>query len=250
MGFIEISLIILNRLMGHVNLRIAKIGNSFGQDVKTLKRLEKNGQNINDLLEKNAQYSSAIGQRDRICNHILNNINLPANSKIMEIGPGTGRFSEIFIKIQGISQYILIETHKEWRNYLKKKLRKINTTEVIAPIVDGYSLIQFNNQSVDFIHAHGVFIYLTPVDSFSYLNEIIRVSSKNAYVYFDFFSSEAVDVNVMKDWLESGHKFPIFLPEKIVIDMFETSGFKLVASWSEIYTVSETKNVIFERVAN
>jgi hypothetical protein len=145
---------------------------------------------------------------------------------ILEIGPGSGRFLGPTMDRARPTRYEIYETARRWAEWLASS----NTPHVVAQPANGRTLDATASASCDLVHAHGVFVYLKLLTAFEYFGEMIRVSSPNGYVIFDFFPCESFDEGSVSSWLASNDRFVTLLPRKLVIEFFRQRGFHLLAT--------------------
>ena len=105
----------------------------------------------------------------------------------LEIGAGTGRYMEkVFSLCKSIHCYESYETDPGWEKYLS------NSYPITTRSTDGRSLSDTLDHSVDFVCAHGVFVYTSFLTTMSYLREIVRVCSPGAVLAADFITEDCM----------------------------------------------------------
>jgi 16S rRNA A1518/A1519 N6-dimethyltransferase RsmA/KsgA/DIM1 with predicted DNA glycosylase/AP lyase activity len=149
----------------------------------------------------------------------------PVLKTIVEIGPGTGVFTEHTLKYCRPPRYQIYEIDRDWSEWLAK------TYPVEDCHADGKSLARTKSHSVDSIHAYGVFVYLPLMISIRYFREIARVAAPGAFVVFNIISERCLDERTTDAWLNSGLNYPCFLSTAYVSRLFEDNGFRLVDSF-------------------
>jgi SAM-dependent methyltransferase len=172
---------------------------------------------------------------------IMNRLPITAPKNIVEIGAGTGLYLEHTLKRCHPDRYQVYEIDKGWSDWLAK------TYPVEVCTADGRSLRATPSNSVDFIHAHGVFVYLPFLISYRYFKEILRVAAPEALVVFDFFSEASFARETVDKWIESGGLFPCFLSAAYVRQFFEDSGFRVTDSFSARCGVGFSEYLVFSR---
>ena len=172
-----------------------------------------------------AHVAELWGERGVVDNFVcfLNNtVPLASCAHILEIGAGTGRFLEPILNIARAPRYEVYETNAQWSNYLAK------TYSVVAHQADGESLNATPDATQHLIHAHCLFVYLLPVRSFTYFQEITRVCAPGGFVVFDAFTDDLVDLSRMRAWIDKGLAWPIVLSRMRIREFFRENGFELV----------------------
>lgn len=163
---------------------------------------------------------------------------------ILEIGAGTGVYTNETIKILGktnIASYQVYETNIGWSDYLEE------TYHVNAVDADGYQLHSTKNHTMDFIHAHGVFVYTSFITTMSYLNEICRTARINSIVAFDAFDESCFTSDTIKTSIEAKQTYFSIVPEKFIMDTFHDNGFELVRTFVTDWGTVHPKYFVFKR---
>jgi len=154
-----------------VNNKNKDTGSGYISAKKIIENAQKNGLSICDYIEKEWNES---GKAQEVIDQ-LNNLKIFKNAKnICEIGAGTGIYLEKTLKVCDFISYESYEPAKDWANYLKQ------TYPIISYSANGINLNQTKNNSIDLILAHGVFVYLPFLTSYSYFTEMVRVIKKMA----------------------------------------------------------------------
>ena len=162
------------------------------------------------------------------------------NPRIIELGPGTGNYLRAVKNRIKPANYEIYETAQDWREWL------VETEKVVGHLADASSLAQSADKSADLIHAHGVFQAIPALASYSYFNEIFRVCDVGKYVVFDFCPIEEFEPQV---WLQSPHRYPVFLSEKQVIAYFEAHGFALKTKFKKRWLPIDTTYFVFQKAS-
>ena len=119
---------------------------------------------------------------DAFCNPYIQD-----GDKIVEIGTGSGKHSiEILKKFPNI-KYLSYEPSEELENYLKDLFKNYNFKNMPT---SGYKLDGVEDESVDLIHANGVFVYIEQQYTYSYFEEARKKLKKGGYFVFDIHNSE------------------------------------------------------------
>ena len=164
------------------------------------------------------------------------------NPTICEIGAGTGRYMEKIFNKCNPQKYESYETASDWAEWLESNYN------IISLETDGFSLKNTNDNSIDIIHSHGVFVYLPFFDSLRYFKEITRVTNANSYIVFDCITEDCLDKNSLNKWLNSDYNFPRMLPEKYIFNFFQNTKYKLIGNFFTPYGQGKSKYFIFKRI--
>jgi len=98
----------------------------------------------------------------------------------MSPGPeGAESLPDAAIRMAAPERYEIYETARDWRAWLAKQY------PVVVHQADGHALSQTEDNSVDLVQAHGVFIYLPFLNSVEYFREIARVPRPGGLAAFD-----------------------------------------------------------------
>jgi SAM-dependent methyltransferase len=94
-----------------------------------------------------------------------------AESVVLEIGPGGGRWTQFLI---GAREVVLVELNPQFFRYLRKRFRK-QRHKLRFYRTSGYELDEIDDGSVDFVFSFGTFVHIDPPGIDEYLGEIRRV---------------------------------------------------------------------------
>ncbi len=237
---------IINSILGLINLRLIKAShftnnsNNLGyiSAKETVKNAQKENLSVCDYVEK---IWNQRGETQKVIDNMENfGVFENANPTICEIGTGTGRYIEKVIEKCNPVRYESYETALDWADWLKKEY------DIISQESDGLSLRSTDDNSIDLIHSHGVFVYLPFFDSLRYFKEISRVSSKNAIIVFDCITEECLDEISLNKWLNSEYNFPQILPEKYIFYFFPINKYKLIGNFFTPYGQGKSKYFVFK----
>jgi glycosyltransferase involved in cell wall biosynthesis len=170
---------------------------------------------------------------------------LHRNTKqICEIGTGTGWFAEKILKDYDISpsSYESYELNKEWATWLSQTLR------IRSHPTDGISLRYTPSDSIDLVHANGVFVYTPFLTTYQYFLEIFRVTKKDGYAVFDIFSEDCFDEEIFNAWLVSGDMYPSMLSKEFIQTLFISNGFSFIGKFYRKLGQGISVYLIFKKV--
>lgn len=237
----------INSVLRLLNLRLIKANHikNISSDLgyisakETVKSAQKEGLSVCDYVEKMWDQE---GETQKVIDNMEKfGVFQNANPTICEIGAGTGRYMEIVIEKCNPKRYESYETAADWAGWLEKEYN------IISRESDGCSLKSTDENSIDLIHSHGVFVYLPFLDSLRYFKEIDRVSSKNAIIVFDCITEDCLDNKSLNKWLKSDYNFPRILPEKYIFDFFPNNQYKLIGNFFTPYGQGKSKYFVFKR---
>ena len=149
-------------------------------------------------------------------------------AKVVEIGPGSGRYLEKTIEACSPSLYEIYETAGPWASYIVSKFN------VALQPTDGKTLRSTPEGSADLVHAHKVFNSIPFVETYSYWTEMARVARSGAHVVFDIMTEDCLDSSTLEKWVaeETGNGvYPAIMPRSLAIECFESRGFALVGTY-------------------
>jgi len=184
-----------------------------------------------------------VGDTEKVVDQIsaLGALDL-ASPAILEIGAGTGRYLERVLAKNRPLYYESYETATDWADYLSARYG------ILSRQADGVSLSATADGSVDFLHAHGVFVYLSFLNALRYFREIFRVLRTGGFVVFDIYSEACFDDEAVNAWLMSGHDYPCFLSREYVATLFLRHGFTLVGSFFHAHGAGRSEYLVFRRL--
>ena len=204
-------------LLNKMGYAIKPKGEGYLDAQSILKAASKENIPVTEYLEKNN--IGGVGRtRDDVIN-VLQHKNVFSDcEKILEIGAGTGMYLEKFIELCTPNTYEVYETNLGWSEYLKHRYNRL--TDLKVHNADGSTLAYTNNDSVDKVTAHGVFVYLPIIITFQYLKEAFRVCKNGGQIIFDCFTDRIFTADEILRFREVNphYDFPVVIPEKAIID--------------------------------
>jgi hypothetical protein len=144
--------------------------------------------------------------------------------RVLEIGPGTGRYLELVLQKISPEQYEIYETADDWSTWLASTYG----SRVVRQPADGRTLRHTVSHSCGLVHAHGVFVYLSLLHAFEYFAEMIRVCKSQGSIVFDFYPAEEFDEAMILRWLQHEDRYPVVLSATLVQSFFTNRGCYLV----------------------
>lgn len=197
-------------LMQKVGVRVAR---AFGVSVhegsggyidcrKTVRAANDAGLSVCEYVEK---LWDQQGQTNDTISRIMECLPAAGFKTVCEIGPGTGRYLELILRdhlTASPANYEFYETALDWADWLPQEYH------VTRRDADGRRLSQTKDRSIDFVHAHGVFVYTSLLTTCSYIQEMGRVAKPGGSIAFDICSEDCFPEDVLNMWLDSGHQYP------------------------------------------
>ncbi len=206
---------------------------------QTIKFAKKEDLSVCDYLEKTWNQKGAtkrVIDTFKAYGFLVDNIN------ILEIGTGSGRYLEKILEEVKPRRYESYEPAEDWSKYIQESY------PVISQDSDGSSLKQTPDKTIDFLHAHGVFVYLPFLLSWRYFKEMWRVTKDDGWIAFDIYSEDCMTAELVEKWLESDHTYPCFLSKDYVKAMFSSHGFRLIDTFRNSHGAGESEYLIFKRI--
>lgn len=145
-----------------------------------------------------------------------------ASGRIVEIGPGTGRYLEKIVGNRPPSNYEIYETARPWADYLAEKFG------VTVRRADGYTLSSTADAAVDLVHAHKVFNGIPLMATLCYWREMARVLKPGGFAVFDIISEDCLDPETIDAWVGSKIRngtYPTAIPLAAATSYFAAHGF-------------------------
>lgn len=164
---------------------------------------------------------------------------------ILEIGAGTGMYMEKIIDYYHPKKIEVYETNLGWVKYLEEEYN--SKTNLVCHNADGVSLNYTKDYSVDLVFSHGVFVYLPLIQTFSYLEEMVRVCKPGGYIIFDCFTSKNFGVEIIKKWVESVYSFPVIISDELLNEFGIRYNLVLISSFNVNYHESYSTYFIFQK---
>jgi SAM-dependent methyltransferase len=218
-------------------LRPPRRSGGFISATETIAAAKAAGLSVSDYVNRD-QPRSGTALLDKLCELKLIG---PETKSVVEIGGGTGSCLEALLKRCRPTLYQVYEIDAEWSAWLAK------TYPIEACPADGRSLKSTSSRSCDFIHSHGVFVYLPFLVSYCYFKEIARVAAPGCVVTFNVFSEECLDAETAEKWLASGYEHVCLLSSAYVKNFFEANGFRFVNSFISPYGPGKSEYLVFRR---
>jgi len=215
----------INRLLAPAGIMIVRatpqtIGGQSISDEQAIAEAQRRGISAGLYLE---ELFGKIGRAQKIIDRMRTDGAFSEDLNVVcEIGPGSGLYIEKVLEITTPDHYEVYEIAENRAKFLAREY------PVISQPTDGFTLTHTPSGTVQLVHAHGVFVALQFLTSYSYFKEIVRVTAPEGYAVFDIISEDCLDEDTVDLWLNSNLRYPSFLSKKYVIDFFNRHGFHLV----------------------
>lgn len=229
----------LRYLLGTSNASQAK-GKGYISATETVAAAEDAGLSVCDYVEKLWRQE---GSTRRIMDELESLGALgPLGLNVLEVGAGTGRYLEQLVERSKPASYQVYETAQDWSTYLQDRY------PVVCHDADGHTLSQTADDTVDLLHAHGVFVYLPFITSCQYWQEMFRVVRRNGYVVFDVITEQCMTDEYLGKWLDSDFDYPVLTPAAFVVSLFEKNGFELRGGFFARLGVGVSEYLVFYKI--
>jgi SAM-dependent methyltransferase len=237
------SFSILNKIVNYYGFKLVPKGLDYFDPETQINAAKEKGLSLCEYLE--SYNVSGVGKRrDAIIESFK--MHLPDVAKtILEIGAGTGMYMEKIIENYHPKKIEVYETNLGWVKYLKGEYN--SKTNLVCHNADGVSLNYTKDYSVDLVFSNGVFVYLPLIQTFRYLEEMVRVCKPGGYIVFDCFTSKNFGIEIIKKWAESIHSFPVIISDELINEFGICFNLDLRASFNVNYHESYSTYFIFQK---
>ena len=231
----------LNTALRPFRIRIERIHGDYIPAATAIKAAKKSGVSLEayteDLWNESGATANVVDRMAAV--GCLENLR-----DVCEIGPGTGRYLARISASTSPGRYDIYEPAADWARWLTK------TYGVNSLPVDGETLSGSEDRSYDLVHAHGVFVYLPFLRTFSYFSEMARTCRPGGHLVFDLFFLDSFDDATIERWLATPDRYPVVLTRDRVLDHFGTRGFRLVTSFDHPLGHGRSTYLILRRDQN
>lgn len=208
---------------------------------KYLDEATKIGLDVNDYLDEHKGWIKPLPVLEEALYPFINHLRSP---RIMELGPGTGRWSRYIkdhLKTMDCTEYYLVD-HSPWFvDFLSKYFSEEKFIKTKQN--DGVSL-PFENGSFDIIFSQGVLPELKPPVIYLYAKEFSRVLTNGGICVFDYFtydSEEGWEYFITES--EKGNLFYTYYTDSLIDKIFKQEGFELI----ERFTYGKSKFPVYKK---
>lgn len=240
----------LHRMFDHClhryGYRLARTGYGYLDAGTTVSAADAVGLSVCSYLESLEADQRKKGRRDRIVARMQRCGVFERSYRICEIGAGTGMFLEKVIEAAQPECYEVYETDPGWCAYLRDKF-STGRTRFQFRNADGTTLKETEAASCNLVHAHGVFVYLPVLQTLEYLREAARVLKPGGYLVFDCYLDHSFTLDSARKWLKSQWRFPVIVPERLLLEFTAEIYLNLVENFTEIHGATSVNYLIFRK---
>ena len=231
-SLLQIGRSIVNKSLAPIGIEIRRKGHDWSDTAnfipfeQTIAAARAEKLSVGDYVD--AQMNGVPGSSQRTIDQMQSmGVFVDPLKRIVEIGPGTGRYLEKTIKLCCLENYELYETSGPWADYL------VSEYPVNLQPTDGYSMASTADQSADLVHAHKVFSTVPFLVTCCYWHKMVRVIRSGGWAVFDIMTENCLRDDAMGIWAKSGIRngsFPSVVPRSVVIEFFTRHQFTLGGS--------------------
>jgi hypothetical protein len=241
----------VNKFLGLVGLEVAKVREQDWRDPRTFIPFDETIRAAADAGVSVGQYIDAtynVPGVNEATTQRLEQLGILSGDveRVLELGPGSGRYLERVTALCRPAHYEIYETAAPWAKWL------VESYGVTLRPTDGRSLAATPTGSVDLAHAHKVMCVLPFLTICRYLVELMRVTRVGGVVVFDVPTEECMGVETVRAWVDSdvdSGPYPSFLARQLVLDNFGARGFELLDTFRMPMIPGETEYFVFRRTA-
>lgn len=220
---------------------IVKIQNKKKNDLKAeahpsyMKEAAEAGMDINDYQEIRLGFVESLPLLKEIVFPLIDSLNEPL---IIELGPGSGRWSRHIIKkiIDNGGGRVILVDHSEWIvDFLRDYFNNVSDNKLSLTFskCDGFKLpADTENFSADLIFASNTFVALGIYFYYTYSHDFFRVLKNGGYCIFDY-----IDLNTEGGWkflkqkTKEGLNYYTYYTFEAVDKVFRDAGFEYVSRY-------------------
>jgi phospholipid N-methyltransferase len=208
---------------------------------ETVRQAEREGLSVCDYVER---LWEQIGATKTVVDRIGSSADFRTLTAVCEIGPGTGRYLEkIIAQSPHLQEYGFYEVDEGWAAFLVGRYG----SAVRRCRADGRTLSQTKDESVDLVHAHGVFTYIPALNAYEYFFEMIRVCRVGGFAVFDVYDDADFTLETIRHWLVSSHRYPVLMNTDKMKSLFAENGFSLIDEFTNKYGESFSRYFVFKK---
>lgn len=237
----------LDRLLASRGYRLAPTGCNYIDAGATIAAASRAGLSLCEYLESQETDPAKRGRRDRIIQRMEDAGCFQHVDAVTEIGAGTGMYLERVIERAHPARYEIYETAADWREFLATFVRRY-PTRCEVHVADGRTLAQTADESCELVHAHGVFVYLSSIETFAYLAEMARVCRPGGHLVFDCYLDSSTTVTTINDWIRSPWRFPVITSQCLAEQFYGQLGLEVQQRFTEVHGAAQVNYEILRKI--
>lgn len=187
-----------------------------------------------------------VGHTKAVIERLLAAADLPPKAHYLEIGPGTGRYLAELVRRRPDITASYYETDPGWAAWL---VSQYSSRGFIRRTADGFSLSGTSSGSVALCAAHGVFVYLDTLITFSYLKEMARCVADGGYLFFDILDMDREDMVDVIEGTMAHCNYLIPISRRVVTQYLLKYGVELVQQFDPADATDISTYFLFRRPA-
>lgn len=246
--FFSLGIKLLSRFLLVFGYRLARAGLGYYDAESTVREANLAGLTVCDYLESMDRDERKRGRRDRIIEKLKTLGLFKSGINVCEIGAGTGMYLEKVVVEAKPALYEVYETDPDWSRYLQEKYASCCEGTMRIHRADGVSLKDTTTASCDLVHAHGVFVYLPVLQCLEYIKETARICKAGGHVVFDCYLDTSFSLAVAQSWLDSEWRFPVIMPEKLLMEFAALQSLQLDTTFNVIHGAASVDYLVFIKV--
>ena len=236
---------LVRRVLARRGYVLWRAGEGYLDAKQTLREARRAGLSLHEYIYRNENAHKA-GRTDRIVAKIAELLGDRPIS-VAEIGTGTGMYLERMCRRLDCTAYHVFETDVGWRRHARQTLSQVGTVTVHD--CDGSTLKELLDDSIDLVHAHGVFVYLPTLVVLSYLREAARVLKPQRYLVFDCFLDTKFNPAAADAWLASEYRFPNVMSSAFLSEHLQHCGLSITRGFDEVLGPAACNYLICRKVS-
>lgn len=196
---------------------------------------------VNDYLDNNMGWVKPLPILEKYVYPVIDKF---PEGKILELGPGTGRWSRYILKkIKSLNykEYILLD-HSVWMlEFLKGYFKDEN---IIRFVRNNGMNIPDVGKDIDIVYAQGVLVALKPSFIYIYSKEFAAVLKSGGYCIFDYFNfdtKEGWDYFINES--DKGNTVYTYHTDEFIDKIFSMAGFTL----EQREAIGKSRFVVFKK---
>lgn len=235
------------KFLNSLGYSIQATGSGYIDAEETIREARKTHLSVCEYLESRETDQRKHGRRDRIIEAMIQRGLIEKYDAVLEIGAGTGMYLENVLEFAQPKRYEVYETNAGWVRYLREAFGSRSNCYFIFQPTDGTTLKETATASCDLVHAHAVFVYIPLLQVLGYIKEAARVCRPGGHVVFDCLLDCSFDRHDAEAWLAGPWRFPVLIPESLLLDFAGSYGLELTDRFQEIYGSSFSDYLIFRK---